>query len=170
MKVDILNSGSVAEKLGHLLCTYHLTISCAESCTGGLVSSMITDVPGSSAYLRGSIVSYTDFIKHKLLAVGEEELATVGAVSDVVAREMATGVRSIIETDLAVSTTGLAGPGGGSEEKPVGLVYIAVACKNNIICKRYVFSGNRTQIKEKAAETAIEMVYNYLLEHLEDEI
>lgn len=139
-----------------------LTIACAESCTGGLLTSRLTDVPGSSAYVSGSVVSYTDEVKADVLGVNREVLAAQGAVSDEVARQMAEGVRSRICTDVGVGITGIAGPDGGSADKPVGLVYIAVSGDRGTESTKNIFTGTRKQVKYQTTQTALDMVRCYL--------
>lgn len=120
----------------------------------------MTDVPGSSAYVKGSVVSYTEAVKNSVLGVSKTDLSRKGAVSPEVAREMAEGVRETLGTDLGVSVTGLAGPGGGTKKKPVGLVYMAVADADGTVCREFHFSGSRTQIKLRAAMAAIGLAYD----------
>ncbi len=110
------------ETVGKLLMEKQLTIACAESCTGGLLTSCLTDVEGSSAYVMGSVISYTNEVKESLVGVKHETLVTHGAVSEETAREMAEGIRHVIGSALGVGITGIAGPGGGTETKPVGIV------------------------------------------------
>ena len=148
---------TLPEALGKILKAKGLTIACAESCTGGLISSMITDIPGSSEYLMGSVVSYTDHIKHKLLGVKQETLDAYTAVSKETAKEMAEGVRKVIGTDIGISVTGLAGPGGGTPTQPVGLVYIGVSDKNGTVVREHHFRAGRTTIKLRAAMNALSM-------------
>jgi len=147
--------------LGEKLRAMKATIALAESCSGGLASSLITDISGSSDYLKGSVVSYTNEIKEKVLGVNPETLKKDGAVSSKCACEMAAGVRKLMDTDFGISITGNAGP-GGSEDKPVGLVYIAVA--NRAICywQEHHFDGNRTENKLRIAQTAIIMLLDKL--------
>ncbi|EKU71679.1 CinA family protein [Selenomonas sp. F0473] len=147
-----------ARDIGKLLSEKNLTISCAESCTGGLLTSVLTDVPGSSSYLIGSVVSYANDIKSRIVGVSEESLASYGAVSEIVAHEMAAGIRSLIGTDIGVGITGIAGPGGGTDGKPVGLVYIAVALQERTIVTANYFSGTRTENKTAAVQRAIMMI------------
>lgn len=151
---------TLAAALGKLLLEKQLTIAFAESCTGGLASSLITDVPGSSEYLKGSVVTYSNEAKHNLINVSKSSLSKYGAVSKQVACEMATGVRNLLGTDLGVSITGIAGPGGATRTKPVGLVYIAVADKEGVVCTKNLFTGLRTQVKLRSALTAIGMAYD----------
>lgn len=149
--------------LGRLLRKQGKTVAFAESCSGGLASSLITDVPGSSEYLLGSVVSYTNMAKEKLLHVQADTLEQFGAVSRETACEMAEGVRNVLGSDIGVSITGNAGP-GASEGKPVGLVYIAVATGDAIYCQEHHFMSTRTENKLRIAQTAISMAIDKLLE------
>ena len=149
--------------LGKKLLEQHKTLAFAESCTGGLASSLVTDIAGSSEYLVGSAVTYTNEAKHKLLEVQETTLTSYGAVSEQTACEMAQGVRKLFGSDFGVGITGNAGP-GGSEGKPVGLVYIAVATGEEVYCKEYLFTSNRVENKLRIALTAISMVIDKLSE------
>ena len=152
------------DMVGQMLCTKGYTISCAESCTGGLLTSTLTDVPGSSAYVMGSVVSYSNDVKSRILHVAEETLAAHGAVSPETARAMAEGVRNLMQTDVGVGITGIAGPGGGSPEKPVGLVYIAVSTLGKTSVEKNVFSGVRAEIKRAAVNKALAMVQEMIRE------
>jgi len=138
------------------------TLATAESCTGGLIAHRITNVPGVSACFVGGVVAYSDKLKASLLGVEDDVLAAHGAVSEPVARQMAEGARTRLGADVAVAVTGIAGPGGGTAEKPVGLVYLAVSGASGTAVSREVFEGNREQIKAKTAEKALEMVLEYL--------
>ncbi|MBR5172029.1 MAG: CinA family protein [Phascolarctobacterium sp.] len=149
--------------LGKKLLEQHKTLAFAESCTGGLASSLVTDIAGSSEYLVGSAVTYTNEAKHKLLEVQETTLTSYGAVSEQTACEMAQGVRKLFGSDFGVGITGNAGP-GGSEGKPVGLVYIAVSTGEEVYCKEYLFTSNRIENKLRIALTAISMVIDKLSE------
>ena len=155
---------TLPEVLGKELLCRQQTIAFAESCTGGLASSMMTDVPGSSEYMKGSVISYTDEVKNQVIHVSKTTLAKKGAVSEETAVEMARGVREAIGSDMAVSITGLAGPGGGTRKKPVGLVYIAVADANGELCRKYNFGGTRSQIKHRAAMAALSFALDRLKE------
>ena len=135
-----------------------LTVATAESCTGGLVAHLVTEVPGSSGYLRGGIVAYADEIKRGLLGVPAEVLAAHGAVSAQVAVAMAQGARARFGTDLAVSVTGVAGPDGGSAAKPVGLAYVAVASSSEPVVHRYLWPGDRGANKRSSAQAALELL------------
>jgi PncC family amidohydrolase len=146
------------ERLGDLLRTKGWTIGVAESCTGGLLSGRITDVPGASAYFRGAIVAYHNDLKAGLLWVGPDVIRRTGAVSEEVARAMARGCREVLACDVAVAITGIAGPGGGTAEKPVGLVYIAVGSPTRTQSARFLLSGDRSSVRERAVGAALEMV------------
>jgi PncC family amidohydrolase len=135
-----------------------LTVATAESCTGGLVAHALTEVPGSSAYLRGGVVAYADTVKEGVLAVPGEVLAAHGAVSAQVAVAMAEGVRALLGTNLGVGVTGVAGPDGGTDAKPVGLVYVAVAGAGATDVRRFLWSADRSGNKAASAEAAIGML------------
>ena len=158
-----VDDASLAACLGQELLAQGKTIAFAESCSGGLASSLVTDVPGSSEYLVGSVVSYTNKIKNKLLNVQQETLDRYGAVSRETACEMAIGVRRALGSDLGVSITGNAGP-SASEGKPVGLVYIAVATEDVVYCQEHRFTSTRTENKLRIALAAISMAIDKLKE------
>jgi PncC family amidohydrolase len=147
---------ALAERLQGVCLGRRLTVAVAESCTGGLVAATITEVPGSSGYFIGGVISYADSAKAKLLGVPEQMLAAHGAVSAQVAVAMAAGARARFGTDLAVSITGVAGPDGGSESKPVGLTYVGFADGNGTDARRFSFSGDRQGNREAAAAAALE--------------
>ncbi len=137
----------------------HLTVATAESCTGGLVAHLLTEVPGSSGYLRGGVVAYADETKVSQLGVSAEVIAAHGAVSAQVAIAMAEGACTRFGADLAAAVTGVAGPGGGTEAKPVGLVYVAVAGGGAAPeVRRFQWPGDRTANKRASAEAAITML------------
>lgn len=148
---------------GKLLRERSVTLACAESCTGGLIASRVTDVPGASDYFIGGMVAYSDEIKQRVLGVPEQVLAEHGAVSEQCARAMAEGARAAFGADLGLATTGIAGPGGGSEEKPVGLVYIAVADASGTLCVRGNWPGTRDQFKSRVSQIALNMLRKRLL-------
>jgi nicotinamide-nucleotide amidase len=135
-----------------------MTLAVAESCTGGLVSHRITSVPGSSEYFKGGVVAYSNDVKTFLLYVSRELLEKHGAVSAQVARAMAKGAKSALDADIAVAITGIAGPAGGSEEKPVGLAHIAFASNEGIKTKKVLFEGDRESLKEQFAQAVLEFV------------
>jgi len=138
------------------------TIAVAESCTGGLVQKRLTDVPGASEVFVGGVVSYANAAKEKLLGVKKETLATHGAVSWQTAKEMARGVRRKLASTVGVAVTGVAGPGGGTKEKPVGTVYLAVAKGRRCEAVRCQFSGTREEIRAASAETALKLLADAL--------
>ena len=137
-----------------------LTLSCAESCTGGLVAKLITDLAGSSDIFEGGVVSYSNDVKMKILGVSEETLALHGAVSEETALEMARGVAERLGSDIGVSTTGIAGPGGGSEEKPVGTVCFGIASKFGVrtFTKQFGKELSRDEVRRAAADFALSLV------------
>jgi PncC family amidohydrolase len=139
-----------------------LTIAVAESATGGLISHRITNVPGSSDYFKGSVVSYANEAKVRVLGVAEETIAKYGAVSEETGREMAEGVRRLLNADIGLSDTGIAGPTGATPDKPVGLFYIALSAAKGTHCQRHIFRGDRLENKHSAAEAALVMLREYL--------
>lgn len=134
------------------------TLATAESCTGGLISNRITDVPGSSEVFLMGVVSYSNEAKMKMLGVPEQLLNNHGAVSEEVARAMAEGVREVSGADFGVSVTGIAGPGGGTPQKPVGLVYIALSKDNGTVVQKHQFGGGRLDIKQRTSQTALDLL------------
>ncbi|MGD0019551.1 MAG: CinA family protein [Candidatus Limnocylindrales bacterium] len=148
----------LVERLQELCLRLELTVATAESCTGGLVASAITDVSGSSGYFRGGVVAYSNEAKIGLLGVPAELLEAHGAVSAQVARAMALGVRGRLSADLAVAVTGVAGPGGDSASKPVGLTYVAVADAAGAEVRRFAWTGDRLANKESSARAALELL------------
>jgi nicotinamide-nucleotide amidase len=153
----------LAEVVGDLLERRGFTIAVAESCTGGLIQDKLTNVSGSSEYFMGGITAYSNKSKVKELGVKEATLEQFGAVSDKVALEMAMGMKLAFQTDFALSTTGIAGPAGATETKPVGLVFIALAAPGKVISKKFVFGNNRRLNKEAGAQAALEMLRRELL-------
>ncbi len=146
------------ELVGKLLKEKHCTVATAESCTGGKVASLITSISGSSEYYKGSVVSYCNEVKANVLGVSRADLEKYGAVSSTVAEQMASGVRKLLGVDYAVSTTGIAGPTGGSDEKPVGTVWIAVATPTKVVSRKYVFGKDRAINIERFAASALSML------------
>ena len=146
-----------AERLVRALAEQGMTCATAESCTGGGVGSAITAVPGSSAVFWGGVISYDNSVKRGVLGVPEEVLATKGAVSPECAAAMAEGARRLLKTDLAVSVTGIAGPDGGSAEKPVGLVWFGLASGATVTEKR-IFPGDRAAVRAAAVEHALRLL------------
>ena len=155
---------SVLEDFHKLAVERGVTIGTAESCTGGLVGKTLTDLGGSSGYYQGGIISYANTVKEQVLGVSSDTLATHGAVSEETAKEMVEGVFRVLRTDYAIATTGIAGPGGGSQEKPVGLVYIGIGTPRGITVYKEIFIGDRDSIRNSVAERAIQYVYKELIE------
>lgn len=148
-----------------LLLANKLTVTCAESCTGGLLSARLINVPGVSEVYKSGYVTYSNKAKRKLLGVKKSTLSKYGAVSAQTAEEMARGLAFVSKGDVAVSVTGLAGQDGGTEEKPVGLVYIACSVKGDVTVKEYHFSGNRQTIREAAVSAALTLMRGCILEY-----
>ena len=147
-----------AEELVAKLSAKGLTCATAESCTGGGVGSVITSVAGSSAVFQGGVISYSNDVKANVLGVSRESLARVGAVSDEVAAQMAAGARRVVGADIAVSLTGIAGPGGGSAEKPVGLVWFGVATATRVTTESRVFAGDRAAVRTAAVAHGVDLL------------
>jgi len=157
---------SLEESVGALLRERGESLAVAESCTGGLISHRITSVAGCSDYFHGGIVAYANDVKVRVLGVDDGTLIQEGAVSSDVAIQMAVGVRSALHADIGVSTTGIAGPGGGSDEKPVGLVFVALsAAEAKPICQACRFTGTRESITAQAAGAALQQIYDYVIGH-----
>jgi len=153
---------TLEEVIAGLLTEKKLTIAVAESCTGGLITNRLTDVPGSSDYLERGLVTYSNAAKIGMLGVPASIIEKHGAVSEETARLMAEGVRKLAGTDLGLSSTGIAGPTGGTKEKPVGTVYLAVADSKQTICRHYAFRWDRSRNKHVFSETALMMLKNFL--------
>lgn len=134
------------------------TLATAESCTGGGIGAALTAVSGSSAVYKGGIISYTNWVKENLLAVPEDVLDTFGAVSAPVAEAMAKGARKALEVDIAVSVTGLAGPGGDEFGNPVGTVFIGYSDEKVTLSRHFLFSGSREDVRNQAIQTALEII------------
>lgn len=148
--------------LGDLLKQAGLRLAVAESCTGGLISHRITNVPGSSGYFVGGIIAYEYSAKERLLDVQRKTLDTYGAVSEQTVLEMARGVCQVLGADLGVSVSGIAGPGGGTPEKPVGLTWIGLHTPQGEWARRYVWQGDRLAVKEQSSEQTLRIVVEYL--------
>lgn len=153
---------ALAEELGKLLLEKGLTLSTAESCTGGGIASVITSISGSSEYFKGGIVAYANEVKTALLGVSETTLEMHGAVSEETVQEMAKGAMKSMKTSCAIATSGIAGPGGGTPTKPVGTIWIAVACNDKIVTKKLQGDNGR----EKNTKNSIEKALSLLIEHL----
>jgi len=152
------------DRVGALLREKRLTIATAESCTGGLIGDRITNTPGSSVYMRGGVVAYSNEIKTAVLGVKESTLEAVGAVSRETATEMAAGIRTLMQTDLGLSTTGIAGPTGGTKEKPVGLVYVGLADHQKVKTWEFRFAYDRKANKLLTSQVALNQLRRYLLD------
>ena len=153
---------NMEEVVGHLLVEKNLSISVAESCTGGLIGHRLTSVPGSSSYFHGGVVVYSNQSKADLLRVDPRTLETHGAVSERTVEEMARGVKDRIKTDLGLAVTGIAGPDGGTRQKPVGTVHVGLAAQEKTFSREYRFWGNRAQVKLTSSMMALDWVRRYL--------
>lgn len=155
------------EELGKYLIENNLTIATAESCTGGLLSSKLTDISGSSAYTKLNFVTYANEAKHDILGVSWDILNTYGAVSEECAEAMANGLEKLTGCDIALCTTGIAGPTGGSAEKPVGLIYISVKYNGIVVIKEVKLSPNipRVEMKEQFANHALKLAISTITEN-----
>jgi nicotinamide-nucleotide amidase len=149
--------------VGELLQKRRLTLSIAESFTGGLISDKITDVPGSSAYFMGSVITYSNQSKIDHLGVSPETLALYGAVSEQTVREMLSGIKNLYKSNCAIATTGIAGPGGGSAEKPIGYCYLAAGWEQKTIVKQYTFGQDRHINKQRGCTAALDLLRHVLL-------
>jgi PncC family amidohydrolase len=154
--MDNLNQKS--EELGKILRAKNLTLVVAESCTGGLVGHTITNTPGSSDYFLGGVITYSDESKIELLSVSEETIKKYGAVSAECVKEMVSGVKRILRSDIGLAISGIAGPGGGTEEKPVGTVFVAIEDRNGNEWYQFNFEGSRIDIKEQSCLKALELL------------
>ena len=154
---------SLEEEVGKLLHEKELTLGAVESATGGLISHLITNVPGSSDYFKGSITPYSNEAKIKLVVVNENTLSRYGAVSPEIAEEMAQGGRKVLGVDICLADTGIAGPTGDTPEKPAGLFYIGFSHKDGTFSRKHDFQGSREQNKHSAAEAALGWLKEYLL-------
>ena len=153
-------------RAGELLRQRGLRLAAAESCTGGLVGHRITNIPGSSTYYMGSVTAYAYEAKVRLLGVKWDTLEAHGAVSDPVVEEMAVGARHALAADIGISISGIAGPTGGTPEKPVGLVHFGLSAADGVWCTHKIFKGDRLAVKEQSAD----FILNYLIDYLEDRL
>ena len=151
------------DKLFEYLKENNMTISTAESCTGGMIASAITNVSGASGFFGTGVVTYANEAKMKLVGVKKETLEKYGAVSEQTAMEMAEGVLELGNADVSVSVTGIAGPTGGTPDKPIGLVYIGVSGKHGTYAYKNNFAGSRDAVRMQTVERAFELVYDYLI-------
>ena len=152
---------NLAQEIGDLLRRQGLTLGVVESATGGLISHLITNVPGSSDYYLGSVTAYSNEVKIRVVGVGGETIGEYGAVSPQVAEEMAQGGRELLAVDICLADTGIAGPGGALPDKPVGLFYIGLADKEGAYSRRFQFTGNREEIKLSAACAVLDWLREY---------
>ncbi|MFP4489174.1 MAG: competence/damage-inducible protein A [Bacteroidales bacterium] len=164
-----LDGTGLEEATGRLLKENHLTVSTAESCTGGNIARMITSVPGSSDYYTGSLIAYDNRIKTEQLGVNQDELEEHGAVSEKVALQMARGVREKFKTDYALSVTGIAGPGGGSDQKPVGTVWLAVSSEHGELAEKYNYGFTRSNNIRRASLAGLNMLRKEILKNTDGE-
>ena len=140
----------------------NLSIATAESCTGGLLAHLLTNISGSSEYFERGVVTYSDISKIELLGIPKETIKDYGAVSEETAMAMAIGIKERSNVDIAISTTGIAGPTGGTKEKPVGLVYIGITTSKNTQVKRFIFSEKRVQNKERSCNEALKFLLDVI--------
>jgi nicotinamide-nucleotide amidase len=154
---------NLAQEIGELLKQHNLTLGTVESATGGLISHLITYVPGSSDYYKGSIISYSNEIKMSLVGVKKETLEKFGAVSAQVGTEMAEGGKKVLGVDICIANTGIAGPTGATPSKPIGLFYIGISHKNGSFNRKFLFKGDREENKEQAAIAALTWLKDYLI-------
>ncbi len=157
---------TLESRIGDIMNQKRLTLAAAESCTGGLVSSRITDVPGSSAYFLGGVVAYSYEAKASLLGVSWDTLNKYGAVSRETVIEMARGARKLFNADIAVSISGIAGPGGGTDAKPVGTVWVGLSASGGEEARHFVWEGDRILNKQLSSEAALQ----FILDHLEGKL
>jgi nicotinamide-nucleotide amidase len=155
-------NSALAGEIGDLLRRKGLTLGVVESATGGLISHLITGIPGSSDYFKGSVTSYANETKINLIGVKAETLEKHGAVSLQVAEEMALGGRKLLSVDICIADTGIAGPGGATPDKAVGLFYLGLAYKDGVFTRKHEFHGTREENKQSAAEAALEWLKEYL--------
>lgn len=149
------------ELLHQILLDKGFTVAVAESCTGGLIGAELTSLSGSSAYFQGGILSYSDEVKQRELGVSNQSLEQYGAVSEQVAQEMAQGAYQRFGVHVAVSVTGIAGPGGGTEEKPVGLTYLGLCSMNGLRVRQFIWTGDREQNRRSSVEAAIDLLIEW---------
>jgi len=157
------DSEKLEELIGKILVENNLLLSTAESCTGGNIAHLITSIPGCSEYFKGSIVAYSNEIKQNILSVSKSNIDNYGAVSKQVVEEMAIGVKNLYKTDFAIATSGIAGPTGGTNEKPVGTTWIAIANNDGVYAKKYIFGDQRERNIQRASLTALNMLQKLLL-------
>lgn len=152
----------IEKTIGTILSNKRMTLGVIESATGGLISHRITNVAGSSDYYKGSITAYSNEIKNRIVGVKAETLEIYGSVSARTAEELASGGKRVLEVDICIADTGIAGPGGATPDKPIGLFYIGLSHKNTTFNRKHIFTGDREQNKKEAAETALQILKEYL--------
>ncbi|MGQ9678251.1 MAG: CinA family nicotinamide mononucleotide deamidase-related protein [bacterium] len=153
---------SLSEVLGSFLLNHKLTVATAESCTGGLIGDLLTNIAGSSRYYRGGVIAYSNQVKIEVLGVRESTINRFGAVSSPTVREMAEGVCLLLGSEVGIAASGIAGPSGGSKEKPVGLVYIGVKVRDRVKVERRIFTGDRRAVKERSAYSALDLCRRFI--------
>jgi len=149
-------------RLSELLKNQRLTLAVAESCTGGLLGGRVTSVAGSSSYFRGGVIAYDNGVKHDILGVPADALERCGAVSAPVVEAMAGGAAKLFGCDCAISVSGIAGPDGGTAEKPVGLVFVGVFCRGETLSRKFVFGGGRESVRSQCVEAAVGLLIEKL--------
>jgi PncC family amidohydrolase len=152
----------LAEQVHKCLLEHQLTLATAESSTGGMIATRVTNLSGSSAYMMGGVVAYADRIKQNILGVQEQTLIDYGAVSEPVAQQMAEGARRLFDTDFALSVTGIAGPTGATATKPVGLTYVGLSAADGTWVRRFVWNGSRDDNRQSAADAAFRLLLDYV--------
>jgi PncC family amidohydrolase len=157
-----MNASSVEEQIGKLLLKNQLSLATAESCTGGLIAHRITNISGSSQYFLGGVVAYSNQVKNELLGVPADVLGSFGAVSEQTVLAMAAGVRRLLKADIGLAISGIAGPSGGTPEKPVGLTWIGLSSEKASAAYAYNWPGDRLQVKEQSAEQALRLLLEYI--------
>ena len=155
---------SIEKEVAELLLAKGLTVAVAEACTSGRVGHLLTSIPGSSAYFYGGVLAYVQSVKRDVLGIPQELMEAEGSVSEVTALTMAQRVRELCGTDIGLSTTGIAGPTGGTPKKPMGLFYVAISMKEGYqVCRRYLFTeGDREAKRERAARAVLELLKEYI--------
>jgi PncC family amidohydrolase len=160
-----MQDNALEQEVGSLLLSLRTTIAVAESCTGGLICHRLTNVSGSSDYLERGVVTYSNRSKIELLGVPEQVIEQHGAVSEACVRAMATGIKGLAGTDLGLAVSGVAGPTGGTPDKPVGTVHMALAWNEDVQCWKHLFGGGRAEIKWKASQQALMLIRDHLAVH-----
>ena len=154
--------GKLENDVAKKLIKENLTVSVAESCTGGLIAHRLTNIPGSSKYFKLGVVTYSNQAKKSILKIPKSLIGQKGAVSKEVAIALAKGIQKLSKTNFSLGISGIAGPGGATKNKPVGLVFIALASKEEVICEKFNFKGNRLSIKKQASDAALKLLRNSL--------